>query len=202
MKQIVFPTFLWQENLGRRFRALQPHLLREAFILGERDQVGRSWSKRHYHLGYTSYQSEAQLHRMSPHYDALARLLRKPMEKMVRSLDWDCRPKDIFLSSMWVNIMPKGASHSLHIHPLSVLSGTVYLQVPRGSSAIKFEDPRLGLMMAAPAKKGKRYPCFVEVHPKIGDLVMFESWLRHEVPRQTGEGVRVSVSFNWDWQPS
>ena len=34
-----------------------------------------------------------------------------------------------------------------------MVSGTYYVTAPPGAGAIKFEDPRLGLMMAAPAKK-------------------------------------------------
>ena len=39
--------------------------------------------------------------------------------------------------------MEKGAVHTPHIHPHSVVSGTYYVTVRRGCGAIRFEDPRL-----------------------------------------------------------
>jgi uncharacterized protein (TIGR02466 family) len=65
--------------------------------------------------------------------------------------------------------------------------------VPKGSGAIRFEDPRLPLMMAAPA----RAETFVTVAPRAGALLMWESWLRHEVLAGAGRGERLSISFNF-----
>jgi uncharacterized protein (TIGR02466 family) len=103
---------------------------------------------------------------------------------------------------MWVNIMRSNAQHTAHIHPQSVISGTYYLQTPPRSSAIKFEDPRLGFLMNSPLIKPSAktaHQRFVSLKPKAGDLVLFESWLRHEVPRNESETPRISVSFNYDW---
>jgi uncharacterized protein (TIGR02466 family) len=72
--------------------------------------------------------------------------------------------------------------------------------VPRGASAIKFEDPRLPLMMAAPMRKANAKAAnrtFVTVEPKAGTLLLWESWLRHEVPLNAAKGQRISVSFNY-----
>ena len=69
-------------------------------------------------------------------------------------------------------------------------------------SAIKFEDPRLPMMMAAPPKKnnaniGSR--TFNYIKPNVGDVLLWESWLRHEVPMNLAEEERISVSFNYAW---
>ena len=97
------------------------------------------------------------------------------------------------LDSLWVNPLKSGGQHSGHIHPHSILSGTFYVDVPAGSGAIRFEDPRLPLMMAAPA----RADAFVSVQPRPGLLLMWESWLRHEVLAGAGKGERLSISFNF-----
>jgi uncharacterized protein (TIGR02466 family) len=89
--------------------------------------------------------------------------------------------------------LKSGGHHSGHIHPHSILSGTFYVEVPDGSGAIRFEDPRLPLMMAAP----QRPDTFVTVDPKPGLLLTWESWLRHEVLPGSGKGERLSVSFNF-----
>ena len=74
--------------------------------------------------------------------------------------------------------------------------------MPDGASAIKFEDPRLAMMMAAPARV-KDAPAhlktFTYIAPDVGDVLLWESWLRHEVPLNMAEDERISVSFNYSW---
>ena len=83
-----------------------------------------------------------------------------------------------------------------------MISGTTYVAMPDGTSAIKFEDPRHQMMMAAPPR-AKDAPDhlrpFVYVAPEVGDVLLWESWLRHEVPMNMAEDDRISVSFNYRW---
>jgi uncharacterized protein (TIGR02466 family) len=183
---------------------LRRELLRQSLILREIDQDGQSWSRRHYKNGFTSYGSQDDLHRRFPDFSDLAGQIEKRARLYSRRLEWDLEGGRLSVSSMWVNIMPHSTVHSLHLHPLSSISGTVYLQVPLGSAPIRFEDPRLGFMMACPPKRATaRSKPNLSLSPKAGDLVLFESWLRHEVPMSDfaarSKGERISVSFNLDW---
>ena len=93
-----------------------------------------------------------------------------------------------------------GAAHTGHVHPHSVISGTVYVSVLKGASALKLEDPRLPLMMAAPtrtAEAPEALQTFVTVAPEPGTVLMWESWLRHEVTAGTARAERISLSFNY-----
>jgi uncharacterized protein (TIGR02466 family) len=84
-----------------------------------------------------------------------------------------------------------------------VISGTVYAAVPPGASALKLEDPRLPLMMAAPPRREdapEEAQAFVYLQPGPGTLYMWESWLRHEVPANKAKTPRVSISFNYGWR--
>ena len=93
-----------------------------------------------------------------------------------------------------------GGIHAPHIHPHAVVSGTYYVNAPKGSGAIRFEDPRLGLMMAAPPRrKNARLEnrCFVDLQPKPGMLLLWDSWLRHGVGANATKTPRISVSFNY-----
>ena len=56
------------------------------------------------------------------------------------------------------------------------------------------EDPRLSRMMAAPPRQAH-----VSVPARSGDVVLFESWLRHEVATNPIGAERVSISFNYNW---
>jgi uncharacterized protein (TIGR02466 family) len=74
--------------------------------------------------------------------------------------------------------------------------------VPKGASAIKFEDPRLGFMMAAPPRRPKAAQDnrpFVYVTPSPGTVLLWESFVRHEVPLNEADDERISISFNYRW---
>lgn len=122
-----------------------------------------------------------------------------------RALAWDLQGGELVMSDCWMNVMGAGAAHTRHLHPHAVISGAYYLQAPRGAAGLKFEDPRLASLMAAPARRpGAPEPlrAHVEVPAVAGQLVLFESWLRHEVPASTIARERVSLSFNYHWNPS
>jgi uncharacterized protein (TIGR02466 family) len=106
------------------------------------------------------------------------------------------------MTDCWLNIMSRNAVHGLHLHPLSTLSGTYYVHVPAGSPGIKFEDPRLDRYMAAPpraARAGPKNRPWITLPAVAGQVVLFESWLRHEVASHPKSAERVSVSFNYNW---
>jgi uncharacterized protein (TIGR02466 family) len=106
------------------------------------------------------------------------------------------------MTDCWVNIMPRQVVHGLHLHPLSTLSGTYYVKTPKGCAGLKFEDPRLERFMAAPpriaAARTDNRP-WVIVPAQAGELVLFESWLRHEVAPNPVAAERISISFNYSW---
>ncbi len=100
-------------------------------------------------------------------------------------------------------VLKPGGGHSGHIHPHAFLSGTVYVEVPDGTSALKLEDPRLPMMMARPAVHADAPEAekpFVYLSPRPGTVLMWESWLRHEVPANAAKQDRISISFNYVWR--
>ena len=188
MTRSLFATRLYEAELS------DEHLLDELGhsirTLASDDEAGKRWSKEHRYAGYTSYASLNDLRRRDPAIADLAKLLTRHATSFARELGWDRKPK---LDSLWVNLLKSGGHHSGHIHPHSIISGTVYVEIPKGSGAIRFEDPRLPLMMSAPS----RPDTFVTVEPLPGLLLMWESWLRHEVLAGTGKAERLSISFNF-----
>ena len=158
------------------------------------DRAGRRWSRDHGYGGYTSYASLDDLTRRASIFAELERALARHVATFARELEFDLGGKKLGLDSLWVNVMNKGAIHAPHIHPHSAISGTYYVTVPPRSGAIRFEDPRLPLMMAAPPRNS-----FVSLPARAGDVILFESWLRHEVPPARYAGERISISFNYAW---
>ena len=157
--------------------------------------MGREWSREHYHGGYTSYGSLSDLHRRGPAFAELEDLLQPHAEAYAKAQGWDLRGLAVEMTHLWMNIMPRGTDHTLHLHPHSVISGAYYVKSPKGSVSLKLEDPRMGLFMNAPVTK--KPLLYHEITPEPGAFVMFESWLRHEVPPNRSDDARVSVSFNY-----
>jgi uncharacterized protein (TIGR02466 family) len=188
MTRSLFATQLYEAEVADE--ALLAELAHSIRTLARDDEAGRRWSREHRYAGYTSYASLNDLPRRDPAFADLARLLGRHAAMFGRELGWSTKPK---LDSLWVNLLKAGGHHSGHIHPHSILSGTFYVELPKGAGAIRFEDPRLPLMMAAP----RRAETFVTVEPRPGLLLLWESWLRHEVLPGAGKGERLSVSFNF-----
>ncbi|MCL6682907.1 TIGR02466 family protein [Sphingomonas alba] len=186
----LFPTLLYEAEIGDA--NLLGELAHSIRTLARDDAAGIGWSRDKAYPGYTSYASLNDLPKRDPAIADLTKLLAKHAAKFAAdaNLDLGRKPR---LDSLWVNLLKGSGHHSAHIHPHSVISGTFYVEVPAGSGAIRFEDPRLPLMMAAPARDGS----FVSIEPRPGLLLLWESWLRHEVLPGRGNGERLSISFNF-----
>ena len=186
----LFPTLLYEAELGDTERLAElAHSIRS---LARDDAAGIGWSKEKGYAGYTSYASLNDLPKRDPSIAELAKQLSRHAAKFAEECGFDLRRKPK-LDSLWVNLLKAGGHHSAHIHPHSIISGTFYVEVPANSGAIRFEDPRLPLMMAAPPREDS----FVTVEPRPGLLLLWESWLRHEVLPGRGRGDRLSISFNF-----
>jgi uncharacterized protein (TIGR02466 family) len=201
--QLLFPTRVYQARLqSRGWRDLNARLLRECRQLRTDDVLGRRWSARNYPGGYTSYSSAHRMHLLSPSFAALARELDRHVSQFARALQFDLKARRLSMTDCWVNIMGASAAHGLHLHPLSSISGTYYVRVPRGTPGLKFEDPRLERFMAAPPRvsgaRRENRP-WVSFSVQAGQLLLFESWLRHEVAPNPRAAERVSISFNYSW---
>ncbi|NBC20050.1 MAG: hypothetical protein GVY06_03215 [Alphaproteobacteria bacterium] len=170
------------------------------WMLEEGDAAGHDWCEREGYPGYTSYASLDDLPQRAPAFAALKTALDRQAAAFAQALHWDLGARTLRLDALWVNILGEGMVHSGHIHPGSVISGTCYVAMPEGAGAIRFEDPRLPAMMAAPqplAEAPEALRRFVYLAPAPGDILMWESWLRHEVMPGTSQEPRLSVSFNY-----
>ena len=199
----LFPTYIYSAALQRRgTEAFNRQLLKECRQLRQDDAAGRRWSAENYPGGYTSYGSVHWLQRVSPTFKALQSKLARHVEAFSAAVEWDLEGRELSMTDCWINIMPKNVVHGLHLHPLSTLSGTYYIHVPKGTPGIKFEDPRLDRFMAAPPRKNsarREMRSWGTFAAAPGQLLLFESWLRHEVVPNRVDAERVSVSFNYNW---
>jgi uncharacterized protein (TIGR02466 family) len=199
--QELFVTHVYREELQRgATSALISELLTAAQEIASADRAGQGWSKAHDYPGYTSYASLNDLPQRHPAFADLVSVLDRHVAAFGKTLEFDLSGRRLVPDSLWINVLKPGGHHGAHIHPHSVVSGTLYLAVPKDASAIKYEDPRLSMLMAAPPRKlsaKEKNRTFVSVAPSPGTLLLWESWLRHEVPVNHAKSERVSVSFNY-----
>ena len=199
----LFVTKVYRDEMSD---ARSEHLLAEietaCLSIAQDDEAGQRWCEKNGYPGYTSYASLNALPWRIPVFGDLRKALDRHVAAFAKELEFDLKGRKLVLDSLWINVLPPGGVHTSHIHPHSVISGTYYVTIPDGASALKLEDPRLGLMMAAPPRKPKARPenrQFAYMAPRPGTILLWESWLRHEVPVNGADAERVSVSFNYAW---
>ena len=196
--RLLFATRLYEAALDAP--ALLAELEEACLALAAADGAGRKWSRDHGYRGYTSYASLNDLPRRDPRFADLVRHLDRHVAAFAADCAFDLGRRRLRLDSLWVNVLKPGGVHSGHIHPNSSVSGTFYVAVPSGSGPLKLEDPRLAMMMAAPPRRGdapEPMRSFVYAEPAPGRILLWESWLRHEVVPGTGKAERISISFNY-----
>ena len=202
----LFATQILEASLAEApdFAAFNAELAAACEMLAAEDKAGQAWCREHGYRGYTSYASLDDLPQRASVFGELKRRLDRHAARFADDLAFDLGPRGrLKLDSLWVNVLTSGGAHSGHIHPHSVISGTVYVSTPKGASALKLEDPRLPLMMAAPPRRRDApddQQAFVYLTPEPGTVFMWESWLRHEVPANAAKAERISISFNYGWR--
>jgi uncharacterized protein (TIGR02466 family) len=201
----LFATPVYEAQLlaERGAEDLFDHLEDACLMLAEEDAAGRAWCREKGYGGYTSYASLDDLPQRISVFDELRRTLDRHAAAFADTLAFDLGPRGkLKMDSLWVNVLKPGFGHSGHIHPHSVISGTVYVAVPPGATGLKLEDPRLPMQMAAPPRRKdapEAQQAFVTLTPARGSVFLWESWLRHEVPPNGGKAKRISISFNYSW---
>ncbi|MGQ3356962.1 MAG: TIGR02466 family protein [Phreatobacter sp.] len=197
----LFVTRLYRGEIGHD-DGLLPEIDQACRSLAVDDTAGIRWCRKNGYPGYTSYASLDDLPWRFPVFKALARQLDRHVAAFARDLALDLGGRKLVLDSLWVNVLPEGGAHASHIHPHSVISGTLYVAMPKGAAALKLEDPRSGRMMAHPPRKSaaaRELQTFVSVATSRGDVLLWESFVRHEVPMNRSAEERISVSFNYRW---
>ena len=199
-----FPTLIYDSPLQPRGNdAFARALLDDCHKIRAHDRAGQRWCRKNYPAGYTSYGTMTNLHQTFSTFIDLEAKIRRHVNRFARRLDMNLQGARLAMTDCWVNVMSRHAVHSLHLHPLAVVSGTYYVATPRGCSRLRFEDPRLDKLMGAPPKRDRqprrRTGSRSSTTSPPESSILFESWLRHEVASNPTRGERVSISFNYNW---
>ena len=101
---------------------------------------------------------------------------------------------------MWAIINKKNSFNVMHNHQNCYFSAAYYVKKPINSGDITFFDPNEAKTYRFPKKeKNSNYTTeAVTIRPEEGDLLIFPSYLYHEVGTNLSDKERVVVSFNID----
>lgn len=107
---------------------------------------------------------------------------------------------DLRVESMWININHPYSYNSPHTHPNSYMSGVYYVKVPENSGKLILKHPSILQPLFTPQGVIKSYDesnCSKwTVDPEEGKLVIFPSWIEHEVTQNLSGEDRISIAFN------
>ncbi len=184
----VFPTPLWLLDLDPALAlGLNARLKAEILALIEpRPEIPRG----------TNWQTDPIIHTL-PQFAEFVSLATKAAYAALDFLK--VRKAELLMSGAWANVNPPGGLNSAHTHPNNYLSGVYYVEVPAGTGAIRFDDPRpQAHVMAPPVREQTAFNAnelTVDVVP--GRMVLFPGWLAHSVPVNQSGSDRISIAFNF-----
>ncbi|SKA35196.1 conserved hypothetical protein [Enhydrobacter aerosaccus] len=183
--QELFPTTIWIVDLkASEAVPFNAHLKTEIEkIISPRPKVpaGSNW------------QTPQDLH-TRPAFADFVKLVEMAARGVARFLQVDQHA--MMITGCWANINPPGAYHPTHNHPNNYLSGVYYVAVPEVGSHILFQDPRPAMIMPRPRQFTRVTVNAADAQSKPGRMVLFPSWLRHNVPANDGQSERISIAFN------
>lgn len=196
MEELLFPSHLWhfQHPNPQVCGPLAQHVL----ALERQDPVGLEVTNQG---GWHSSTNLLQ----DPVFADLFHWIAACCQGAVHDWGWDLAKATPTFNNAWAMVNRAGHSTRAHLHPNSVFSGVVYLQVPAGAGAIVFLDPRAGAQMLVPplrAGAAENRQGRVRRLPQVGELLLFPSWLWHEVEPSSQEEPRIAISFNIGMRPT
>jgi len=196
MHELLFPTQLWH------FEHPNPQGCRKlgevVLALEQQDPAGLQVTNQ----GGWHSSTDLLAH---PAFQDLFHWIAACCQAALQDWGWDLTKATPTFNNAWAMVNRQGHSTRAHLHPNSVFSGVVYLQVPDGAGAIAFLDPRAGAQMLVPplrAAADEDRQGRVRRLPKVGELLLFPSWLWHEVEPTGQDQPRIAISFNIGMRPT
>jgi uncharacterized protein (TIGR02466 family) len=112
--------------------------------------------------------------------------------------------RKLIVTDFWVNINSTGAFNLPHMHPGSLLSGCLYIKVPKEKSGeIIFENPIFDLIWSYCSRWNIKEKDFNDMFtlkwyhtPEMKKCLIFPSWLKHSVAVNLSNEDRISIAFN------
>jgi uncharacterized protein (TIGR02466 family) len=194
--ELMFPTPVYRFKIKNAEHLNAP--LEDIILAMEADErAARPDYQDVYPNGYTSYYSNKTL-MDDVRFKAIAGIISFEIANFAGQYGFDTDILFPRLEDMWTNIQYRGGSHPKHNHQNSHFSGVYYVAAPEQSSQIRFHDPKRMARMAEP-KLNPPNPLNhldAEFDAEAGLLIVFPSYLEHDVTVHHSDEPRISMSFN------
>jgi len=180
----LFKVPILEAGLNTDLKTLKKHCLK----------IKKSYSPRY--ISNTGYQSPPL--ELDRNFQPLFESMRPHLSEFYHLLDI---PKEVTLSNFWVNINHHRDYNKRHDHPRSLISGVFYVDVPNNSGDIIFINPTKYFLYSealTSTQTGNPYnKSCVAIPPTNNQLLLFPSYLEHEVAANESKKDRISISFNF-----
>lgn len=147
----------------------------------------------------TTYHSGHALPEVNGIYE-FGNLITLAAEQFAKSQGVDISKKRAVIVAMWMSNMRSGSTHAKHAHGLCMYAGTYYVECPSGSGNIRFHNPSSSLMglVSLPVTQDDNPATsnWVDFKPQPGRLLLWNSWVYHEVIENRNITPRITISFN------
>lgn len=187
---VPFLSHLWDDRSELNARMREMILRREQEHPGQRKTNVGGW------------QSTEDLHRWAGESgQELVAMITDMVNAATSQLFAHFRTQDEFSWNMaiWANVNRNGEYNLVHIHPGATWSGVYYVDAGDSGSgeaengAITFFNP---LLASAHGFFTKALPNQFTLKPEAGRMVLFPSYLQHQVHPYFGQAPRISIAFN------
>ena len=181
-----FPTSIYSEKLDLIVDSM---LLTTNLVLSNSNLLTNYW-------GYkTTFKVDTGLECFLE-FNEFNTLIQEKGKQFLIDLGYDTTDLE-FTSQIFASNMSVGDSHGVHSHPNSLLSGIFYLDVNENSAPIIFHDPRPFRKFVAMPRGKETLASYEKIVmlPENGLLLIWESWLEHEVPKNNSDK-RITLVFN------
>ena len=185
---LIFPTPIHQFDVNG-FSEIQDELIDYVYKMREKDPVGHTISNRRgWQSSCFSLENEDDILQ-----NFLTNCLSEfpPIEKSIK----------LFVSA-WININPPEAFNLKHNHPTSDLSGVLWIKCSDNCGNIEFDNPsgfetyrEIDSYIDDFKDRNNIYPAYC-FPPTEGRILIFPSYLQHNVGENQSDEDRISVSFN------
>lgn len=183
----LFPSLVIEKQLSS-FETIQSSLIDWIYSYAQ-EHEGEVYSN----VG--GYQSKSDFY-TNPTFAPYLSYFRQEIESMI-----ECYDAPLTLKNAWFNINRKGDYNRLHVHPRSLLSAVVWIKTPENCGGLKFpNDQYLRINWELFLKPEYKNKLNVDkdhyFEPKEGTILIFPSYLYHEVEPNQTDLDRISIAFN------
>lgn len=178
--QSIFPVPIFKKNIGRVFTDKEKTIMDPS-----------SWQ-----LIPSSENQRAQNTKILeiPSLFNIKQFIESSLEEFKANVVQPMTSMNFKFTQSWINYSKKGDSHHKHFHANSIVSGVFYFKVEPQDPIYFYDRIKTNLHIL-------NYPNYWNVSRMLvpvsaGDVIIFPSWLEHDVEPVKTDDLRVSLSFN------